>query len=210
MPQDETIPRKKLADQVVDRLIAMIRSGELAAGDRMPSERNLMERYGVGRPAVREAMQTLEGMGLITIRHGERARVRSVSAASMMEQIDLTARHLLSSSPQNLDHLKEARLLFELDMVRIAAERADAGDIQRLRDAIEAQRASPDTEHFVEADIAFHGALAAVSGNPIYTAVSNAMLHWIMEYHFDLVHVAGLEQLTLAEHTAIVDAVAAG
>ena len=95
-------------------------------------------------------------------------------------------------------------------MVRIAAERASEADIHRLREAIEAQRASPDTEHFVEADIAFHGALAAVSGNPIYTAVSNAMLHWIMEYHFDLVHVAGLEQLTLAEHTAIVDAVAAG
>ncbi len=60
------------------------------------------------------------------------------------------------------------------------------------------------------ADIAFHGALAAVSGNPIYKAVSNAMLTWVMEYHFDLVHVPGLEQLTLSEHEAIVDRVEAG
>ena len=210
MRSDQTIPRKKLADQVLDRLIDLLRSGELAPGDRMPSERTLMERYGVGRPAIREAMQTLAGMGLIAIRHGERARVKSLSAASMMEQIDLTARHLLSSSQQSLDNLKEARLLFELDIVRIAAERARAADIERLRRALAAQRASPDTAHFVEADIAFHGALAAVSGNPIYTAVSNAMLHWIMEYHFDLVHVAGLEQLTLAEHTAIIDKVEAG
>ena len=95
-------------------------------------------------------------------------------------------------------------------MVRIAAERADEADVARLRQAIEAQRGSPDTPHFVEADIGFHGALAAVSGNPIYVAVSNAMLHWIMEYHFDLVHVAGLEQLTLDEHIAVVDKVEAG
>lgn len=210
MSRDESIPRRKLADQVVDRLVAELRSGELAPGDRMPSERNLMERYGVGRPAIREAMQTLESMGLIAIRHGERARVKSVSAASMMEQIDLTARHLLSTSQQTLDHLKEARLLFELDMVRIAAQRAGPADIKRLREAIDAQRGNLDTAHFVEADIAFHGALAAVSGNPIYAAVSNAMLHWIMEYHFDLVHVAGLEQLTLDEHIAVIDKVEAG
>jgi len=208
--RDETIPRRKLSDQVLDRLVTMIRDGKLQPGDRMPSERDLMERYGVGRPAIREAMQTLESMGMLDIRHGERARIKSVSAASMMEQIDLTARHLLSTSPQSLNHLKEARLLFELDMVRIAAPRAEAADIARLRRAIAAQRASPDTAHFVEADIAFHGALAAVSGNPIYTAVSNAMLQWIMAYHVDLVHVAGLEQLTLAEHEAIVDAVEAG
>jgi len=210
MSDEEIIPRKKLAGQVLDRLIDMIRNGEVPPGERMPSERTLMERYGVGRPAIREAMQTLEGLGMLTIRHGERAQVRLVSASSMFEQIDLTARHLLSTSPQNLAHLKEARLLFELDMVRIAAERAGEADIARLRAALEAQENSADTRSFVAADIAFHGALAAISGNPIYAAVSHAMLNWLIEYHFELVHAAGLEQLTLTEHAAIVAQVAAG
>lgn len=210
MGSDEVIPRRKLADQVLERLIELIRGGRLAPGDKMPSERALMQRYGVGRPAVREALQTLEGMGLIAIRHGERARVREVNAASVFDQIDLTARHLLSTSPQSLDHLKEARLLFEIDMVRIAAERAGAEDIARLRAALEAQRGAEDTAAFVKADIAFHGALAAVSGNPIFTALSDAMLNWLMEYHFDLVHVPGLERLTLAEHEAVVERLAEG
>ena len=53
----EKITRRKLSDQVFDRLRALIASGELQAGDPMPSERDLMERFGVGRPAVREALQ---------------------------------------------------------------------------------------------------------------------------------------------------------
>ena len=58
-PGAEKISRRKLSDQVLDRLRDMIRRGELKAGDVMPSERALMERFGVGRPAVREALQSL-------------------------------------------------------------------------------------------------------------------------------------------------------
>src|SRR5687767_2162620 len=70
--QTEQIVRRKLSDEVFARLKAMITSGELQPGDEMPSERELMERFGVGRPAIREAMQALAGMGLVVISHGER------------------------------------------------------------------------------------------------------------------------------------------
>ena len=63
----QRIVRRKLADEVRERLLAMIRTGELRPGDRLPSERDLMERFAVGRPAVREALQSLGSAGLIEI-----------------------------------------------------------------------------------------------------------------------------------------------
>ncbi len=72
---DDKIVRRKLSDQVFDRLREMIVRGELGPGDPMPSERELMQRFGVGRPAVREAMQTMHTQGLISISQGERSRV---------------------------------------------------------------------------------------------------------------------------------------
>src|SRR5947208_749560 len=70
----EIIQRRKLYQEVVDRLMERIRSGEIAPGAQLPSERELMEIYGVGRPAIREALQTLERSGIVEIVHGERAR----------------------------------------------------------------------------------------------------------------------------------------
>ena len=65
--QSEPIIRRKLSDEVFARLKALIETGELQPGDEMPSERMLMERFQVGRPAIREAMQALANMGLIEI-----------------------------------------------------------------------------------------------------------------------------------------------
>jgi DNA-binding FadR family transcriptional regulator len=128
----EVIVRRKLSDEVFDRLRMMITSGELTPGDMMPSERELMERFRVGRPAIREAMQALNNMGLITITHGERARVRQLTARSLFEQVDATAQILLSTSPTSLDHLKNARRFFERGMVREAALKASKDDVARL------------------------------------------------------------------------------
>ena len=206
----EPIVRRKLSDEVRERLLAMIRSGELRPGDRLPSERQLMNRFQVGRPAVREAMQALGSAGLIEIHHGERARVALPNTRGMFDRIGETALHLLQSSPQTLEHLKEARILFEVGMVRIAARKAAADDIGRLREAFERQRSvAGDPAAFVKADMAFHTAIASIGGNPICVVLSEAMLEWLFNFRRDLLRVPGSENITLAEHQRLFDAIAA-
>lgn len=210
MTQSEIIVRRKLSDEVQERLLKLIESGELAPGSEMPSERELMARYRVGRPAIREALQALEKMRLISIRHGERARVLSLTPRSMFEQINDVTRHLLATSPETVEHLKEARRMFEVGMVRRAAELANRRDLSQLQQALDDQRIFlDDPARFVAADIRFHNLLAQTSRNPICLAVSEAMLQWLFEFHKELLRVPGREQLALAEHQEIYERVAA-
>jgi len=140
---------------VFDRLERMISSGELTPGDDMPSERELMDRFKVGRPAIREAMQSLERMGLVAISHGERAKVLELTAKSLFRQMDLTAKIMLAKSADTLEHLKSARIFFERGMAREAAQKASPEDIAALHAILDRQRASlGNAEAFIAADMA--------------------------------------------------------
>lgn len=203
------ISRRKLYQEVLDRLLARIRAGEFPPGGQLPSERQLMETYAVGRPSVREALFTLQRMGLISITHGDRARLIMVSADTAIRQVSEMAQFLLETSPGSLEHLKDARLLFEVAMVRIAAQKATAHDIVRLRQALDEHRAAlKDSSGFLAKDLAFHRIIASISGNPIFEAVSRAMLEWLERYHDALVRAPGREPVGLAEHARIVNCIA--
>lgn len=207
----EPIRRRKLAHDVQDRLLAMIRRGDLVPGDIMPSERELMARLTVGRPAIREAMQNLQRMGLVEIRHGERARLTEPSIGGMVEQISETMRHLLMHSSTTLEHLKEARVTFETEMARIAARRRTGDAVKMLSEVLKAQAAARrNPERFLQLDGRFHREIAAASGNPIFTSLSEALFDWLASFHITLVRKPGLEKLTLEEHGQILHAIERG
>ena len=212
MEPSDRIVRRKLSAEVVDRLCKLIEDGEIRPGAQLPSERELMIRFGVGRPAIREGMQALERMGLIAITHGERARVTEPTAFGMIAQLDHAARHLLATSPQSLEHLKEAREFFEVGMVREAAARAKAADVGALQAALEGQRVllGGNLRAFVAADMEFHTAIAAITGNPVFEATSRAMLQWLSRFHSGVLRWKGHEHVTLEEHQQILERIAAG
>jgi GntR family transcriptional regulator, sialic acid-inducible nan operon repressor len=205
------IQKRKLAHHVRDRLMEMIERGELRPGDLLPSEREMMDSLGVGRPAIREAMQALERAGLIQIRHGERARVAEPSVGRMIDQISDSMKHLLVHSAASLENLKDARLTFELEMARRAAERHSPADIAALTRTVDEQEAALGTgAAFRLVDGRFHREIASLSGNPIWPALSDALFLWLNDFHVDLVSVPGKENLTLAEHREIIGAIATG
>lgn len=204
------IKKQKLADQVYEQIWQMIEDGELAPGDALPSERVLMEQFGVGRPAVREALHMLANKGLISISHGERSRVKELTATAAVSQIEEIAKLMLSSEPANLVHLKQLRVILETGTVRIAAESSTRADAEKLGILVSEQRAAlGDNKRFVEADMAFHVGIAAITGNPLLETVTQAMLAWLFAYHKPALHWEGREQTTLREHAALVDLIAA-
>ncbi len=210
MDATEHIAKRKLSDEVFERLKRLIVQGEKMPGSVMPSERELMARFGVGRPAIREALQQLEAMGLVEINHGERARVLELTPQSLMRQVDQSARIMLSMSADSLEHLKAARIFFERGMVREAASRATDEDLKELRATLDEQRRLlGDADAFIAADMRFHTQIAALSRNPIYTAVSEAMLSWLKHYHSEMLIWTGKEKYTLAEHEEIISHLAA-
>lgn len=208
MTSKDPIQKRKLSADVRQRLLDMIERGEVRPGDSLPSERELMESLGVGRPAIREAMQALERTGLIEIRHGERARVAEPSIGRMVDQLSETMKHLLVHSSASLENLKDARITFEREMARIAARRHSTQDIERLEETVAAQAAAlQNNALFRSLDGRFHRELAAISGNPIWMALSDGLFRWLNDFHVDLVSVPGLEEVTLNEHRGIIAAV---
>ncbi|WP_221930846.1 transcriptional regulator NanR [Telmatospirillum sp. J64-1] len=206
----QVVRRRKLSDEVTDLLLQRIKNDKMKPGDLLPSERQLMEDYGVGRPAIREALQNLDSMGIVSISHGERSRVAEPDFESILERLGHTTRHMLVNSPRTLDELKHARLVFEMGLVREAARRARDGDVQRLRRRLEEQTALVEQpSEFMRADMAFHREIAEIAGNPILVTVSQAIFDWLIVFHTELVRAPGAESLTLQEHADILAAIEA-
>jgi len=209
--QQDPIIRRKLSHQIEERLLAQIQNGDVAPGDLLPSERELMSLYQVGRPAIREAMQNLQRMGLIEIRHGERPKVAEPSLQQAIAQLGQTMHHVLSHSENSLDHLKQARLTFEVEMARIAARGCAKEQIDRIRTLVaEQQSVAHSAAEFLTLDGRFHVEIAKLSGNPIFAALSEALFSWLAKFHAHLVRSPGHEELTILEHTAILDAIESG
>lgn len=207
----DPIRKRKLSDHVQERLLAIIQSGELAPGDTFPSERELMTTYSVGRPAVREAMQNLQRMGLVEIRHGERPKIAEPSFERIVGQLGETMLHFLTHSSTSMEHLKEARLVLEVEMVRVAAQQRTPEDIERLKVVLAKQEnAKLDTTEFLFQDGLFHQEIAKISGNPIFEGLSKSLFEWLTRFHLDLVLRPGLEKSTLDEHYQILAAIEVG
>lgn len=173
------IRRRKIHEDVAAQIEQAIISGTYAEGDQLPPERELMERFGVGRPAVREALLLLERSGVVQLSAGERARVVHPTIDGLVDQISASARHFLATSAGERS-LQEARRVFESAIARHAAEFATAEQIAGLERALEAnRRALGALEDFEVTDVAFHLAIAEIGGNQVFSAMHRAIVGWL-------------------------------
>lgn len=175
------VKQRKLSHEVADHLERLIRDGELAETDRLPSERELMRQFGVGRPSIREALLHLSTMGLVEVRSGERARVTRPTPQFVIDALAGPARHMISA-PGGVQNFQSARIFFEVGLARNAAMNATAEDLASLEEALEVNRQSiGDLKRFERTDVDFHYVLAVMTRNPIFTAIHAALAEWLLE-----------------------------
>jgi len=165
-----TIERKKLFQQVAAHLEELILEGRLKPGDQLPPERDLQNRFGVGRPAIREALISLQRSGLIEISNGARARVAMPTAHAVVSGMRSAVRQMMSTA-EGQRHFQGVRFFFETGLARHAAREATAAQIEQLANRLAANRdAIGDRERFIDTDVAFHFVLAEITGNPVFAA----------------------------------------
>ncbi len=119
----------RLSDKVADMMLSTILSNRLYVGDRLPSERELGEQFGVSRTVVREAVRALVAKGVIEVRSGSGLRVAAVDAAAVSESMSL----YLRGASVDFEKVHEVRALLEVHIAGAAAERATEEDLARLR-----------------------------------------------------------------------------
>ena len=202
------VKRRKIHEDVANQIEDAIISGALAEGDNLPSERDLMESFGVGRPAVREALLLLERTGLVQLTTGGRARIIRPTVTVLVNQLAGTAKHFLAT-PGGEESFQDARRLFEAAIARNAAEIATDSDITQLSAALESNRATlDDMAAFERTDVAFHFALASIGDNPVFAALHGGIAGWLsMQRHISL-RVVGAAERAFKSHEAIFNAVA--
>ncbi len=197
----------RLADAVSDELARMIQSGRLKEGTRLPAERDLMQRFGVSRAAVREAIAALANRGLVVTRFGHRPVVRKPDYEVAIGKVGNLIGHLAADGP-GVWNLFESRIFLEAALARWAAGHARRDDIEELRAALEANRdAIGDWSRFYDTDIAFHAVLYRIPGNPIYPAVHKAYVEWLIQHWRSLQTSAELDRMNFAGHQAVFDAI---
>ena len=195
------------AARIAERLTERVRSGAYAVGDFFPSERELCEEFGVGRPVVREALIALQRLGLAELSPRQRPRVAKPSPRNILQQLSGAARFILDQ-PEGFAHFEQVRSFIEVSLARYAASHATNAQIARLGYALECnQKAVGQDKEFLETDVAFHRALAETAGNPIIIAMHDAFVEWLIIQRPEIVDVGDRNRVSYSDHKAIFDAV---
>lgn len=164
----------RLYQQIVEQIEQSIRSGQLKPGDQLPAERDLAERFGVSRTAVREAVKALGEKGLVEALPGRGTFVIDATSQVIKQSLDLLVNN---STPEGLAHLEDVREIFEPEIAARAAVRAESKQLSAMRDAIEAmERSLDDAGAYIEADLDFHLALAEAAQNPLVLTLIDSIV----------------------------------
>lgn len=203
-------PGARLSEQLAESLAIGIRDGQLPPGQRLPTEAELAQRFGVSRTVVREALSRLRTLGLIETRQGSGAFVKAVPGPALND-LSLS----LDGSIGAVLQMVEVRRALEAESAALAASRRTPAQLRQIRQALaRLERQVGNGGDGVEEDVAFHAAIARASGNPFLLATLTYLSQFLREAtrvtranearHDDL------QRQVRDEHAAIVAAIEAG
>ncbi|MBD3844437.1 FadR family transcriptional regulator [Bosea sp. SSUT16] len=201
----------RLGDAVIQRITQAIHDGRLKPGDFLPSEARIAASFGVSKPIAREAIRQLAAMGVVHIQQGKPTRVQALDAAPL----DRFYRFAVRGRANGLTEAVELRRILEPPIAAHSAERRTAEDIEKL-DLILARMedALGNVPRWIEADLDFHEAVAASSGNRLLDFQIRGLrpvIREVMEI-FNSREARGPAdwQRTFDRHVRVVDAIRAG
>ncbi|HDH03142.1 MAG TPA: FadR family transcriptional regulator [Actinobacteria bacterium] len=198
--------RESVSSELTRKLVDhLVRDGHLRPGDRLPSERQLADTLGIGRSAVREALKSLAFLGLIEVRQGAGSYVKEPDSELLPQVIEWG---LLLGERKVLD-LVEARRLIEVAVAPLAAQRRDESDLEMIEHHLTKMSKARNTADFVEADIAFHLALADAAGNSIFSDILSSVQALLRVWITRVIDAAESTEPTHQEHLAVFGAVGA-
>jgi len=199
------IETSRLYEQIVAQIESDVLSGRLRKGDRLPTERELAEQFGVSRTAVREAVKALREKGLVQSHPGRGTFITDNTARSVRHSLGFMMKIGAADGSANLT---EAREILEPEIAALAAARADAESIAAMRQAVAAMDAALDhADAFIEADLAFHLALARATHNALIAALLDPIVDLLREHRARIFNTPGAPQRGQMYHKQILDAV---
>ncbi|MEZ4365106.1 MAG: FadR/GntR family transcriptional regulator [Kofleriaceae bacterium] len=200
------VEKQRVAEEIVDQLRAMILTGQYAAGEKLPPERELSKRLGVNRASLREALKKLEHLGLVRIRQGDGTRVQNFMETGGIELV----RHLLplatAAQPQLIRDLLEFRRIFGREIARVAAFRATRDGVARLVELADRADAATDALTLFELDFDFYVALTQLSANHVMVLLINTVRDGVRAYMPLLSNLAAQGDLVRRHHRELIAA----
>jgi len=175
---ERTMVSSSSTERVFEFMLDNVRSGAWDWGAEIPSERVLIEQYGVSRVALREAISMLRGLGVLEVSHGRRTRVKKIGSEALARLLPLM---LASGGQRTFDQIFEARLGVESQSAALAARRRTPEQVERLETLVSRFRAEIHSAeaHSLKIDLEFHMEIARASANPLFPMLLESLAGFV-------------------------------
>lgn len=202
-----TLIRRSISEQVAGRIMAMIKSGNLKTGDRLPTEQQMCIAFGISRPPLREALKALTLMGVLASRQGGRYTITDLSPSRLAAPFN----SVLSLSDFDVHQQFESRLVVDLELVQRCTERATMEQRQRiLKLALDGRAFEHDPMAFRLLDIEFHQAINSGSQNYLLAALAQGLYDMGLDVRRRASEMPGVIARSVTQHIAVAEALLAG
>ena len=174
----QAVKKTRVYEAIVDQLTSLILEGVIVPGEKLPSERELCEQFGVGRNSVREATRSLESARLVETRQGEGTFV----TANPVSMVHVISDKVSSDAESGIHHLFEARMILEPQIAALAAERVTEAELEKLEDTLRRQHDEVEGGGLgLREDTEFHLGLAEAAKNQFLHHLLSSLLNSLIE-----------------------------
>lgn len=195
----------RLYEQIVQQIEESIVRGDLKLGDQLPAERDLAQRFGVSRTAVREAVKALREKGLVEAYSGRGTFITDGTTQAVRQSLDLMVK---IGQPEGWNHLAEVRAILEPEIAALAATRVQESELATMREAVALMdKAAQDPNAYIEADLDFHLALAEAAANPLILSLLDSIVGLLREHRLRILLNPGGPERGQVHHKRILAAV---